>query len=261
MQRVHRLLAVLGAGSVLVVSACSSTGSITLSRPTATTTSTTDAPSAAPVATLASLRSASEASATATSGRFEYRITGAGAEELVSVSGEFSDSRAHEVAAVSGLDAEVGGGHETVVDGDDVYVRGGMVAAILGLVDGGEANPEQWIRISGSVGEIVGDLNRSVTGEDGFREEVAHLLDDTDAAVTTVGPEDVRGIPTTHSRVGTDFPIDLWVDGDGRLVRARYAFDAGGESVVLSFELWDLGAPIEIAVPTDARDVDLPGFN
>jgi hypothetical protein len=99
--------------------------------------------------------------------------------------------------------------------------------------------------------------------------------------VTTVGTGDtVHGDPTTHYRATIDLskvapgapaglqpltsqsvPVDVWVDGAGRLRRLTASVDASGASgasgasvpglgtVQVNAELWGFGTPVEVAAP------------
>lgn len=109
-----------------------------------------------------------------------------------------------------------------------------------------------------------------------------------DAEITEIGPETVRGVPTTHYQVVVDvqrlaeqvapgeldslqaqvplpltvLPMDFWIGADGLVY--RYAITISGEDVsaqdggfgqmVLQFEMFDFGAPITITAPP-ASDV------
>ncbi len=130
----------------------------------------------------------------------------------------------------------------------------------------------------------------SFTAEFGFSGsgDPTRMLDelaDADARVTEIGTEEVRGVPTTHYRAVLDteamaagmtpaeraefeaelgagpvseFPIDLWIDGDGLLRKYRIDLSdpavlaesdgelAGGEIV---YEIYDYGADIVISPP------------
>ncbi len=93
--------------------------------------------------------------------------------------------------------------------------------------------------------------------------------------VTTVGTGDtVHGDPTTHYRATVDLskvaagappglqsltarsvPVDVWVDGAGRLRRLTASFDASGTSVPglgtvqVDAELWGFGTPVQVTAP------------
>jgi len=115
------------------------------------------------------------------------------------------------------------------------------------------------------------------------------VLRGVSGAVTTVGPEDVRGEPTTHykadvlpskaldqlpadhqqalremlgAELDQPIPVDVWIDGNGlvRKVSASRSIGTDG-SVTGQFEFFDLGQPVSITAPPAGqvtRAEDLP---
>jgi hypothetical protein len=59
---------------------------------------------------------------------------------------------------------------------------------------------------------------------------------------------------TTQSGLG-DIPLDVWIDANGLVRKVSMAFSAKDPAraksgdASMSFELWDYGEPVEIAVP------------
>jgi hypothetical protein len=137
----------------------------------------------------------------------------------------------------------------TIVDGTDVYLSGPMLG-LLGV-------DEEWAKIdAGQLGELGGSSAGGMVpdGPSSFLD----LLRST-GKVDTVGPEDVRGVPTTHYRATLDFgsladrvpakarkrldemlggyglslddypsmPADAWIDADGHVRRLRLLLDFG----------------------------------
>lgn len=118
--------------------------------------------------------------------------------------------------------------------------------------------------------------------------EFLEALEDADAEVTEVGPETVNGVDTTHYRVLFDtaamfaglsaeeraeltadgpipegeFPMDLWISGDGLVVRYVMEIDGAAladsddqfDRMVMTFDLLDLNEPVTI-VPPDPSEV------
>jgi hypothetical protein len=112
--------------------------------------------------------------------------------------------------------------------------------------------------------------------------------------VTNVGTEDVRGTTTTHYRAVVDLnkaaklspaasdaikstikllgsatqPVDVWVDGEGRVRRMQYTVDlsktkaassvpGAAGTVTFTLEVFDFGAPVQATVPAADQIVDL----
>src|SRR4051812_31229649 len=109
--------------------------------------------------------------------------------------------------------------------------------------------------------------------------------------VHEVGKETVRGASTTHYRATVDlkkaaaasnsdakaaieqaekvlgtvtFPIDVWIDGQGRLRKLTYSLDvskaAGAKAsgnVSLTLELFDFGVPVNVSAPPADQTADL----
>lgn len=171
---------------------------------------------------------------------------------------------------------------DAVQDGKVTYVRFPAVSKSLPA-------GKTWIRADGQSLKVdgfdVGGLERSA------RTDPRQLLEVLKAAggeVETVGAESLRGTDTTHYRatidpnvvaklgVGTNpsltplteqahvstVPVDVWLDGSG-LVRkltlslsATEAQSAGSGRASMSFELWDYGETVDVAVPPADEVVD-----
>jgi hypothetical protein len=70
--------------------------------------------------------------------------------------------------------------------------------------------------------------------------------------VETVGPETVRGVPTTHYRGTIDIasvPVDVWVDGDGRARKISATVDRAGIKVATEIEYYDFGVELDVDAP------------
>jgi len=155
---------------------------------------------------------------------------------------------------------------ELVVDGGDLYVRGGAVALLTGRDVG-------WVRVPTGKGRSLGlGLSGAV---------VADLVDVLRNAgdVTDLGTEVIDGVEVSRLRVDVDeadvasrlpvgadvfdtssleVTVDVWIGGDGllrRLVVVGTADDA--PSVTLHLELSALGEPADIIVPDPDEVTDL----
>jgi hypothetical protein len=80
---------------------------------------------------------------------------------------------------------------------------------------------------------------------------VLELLRDI-GEVETIGPETLRGVPTTHYR-GTidtaDMPVDVWVDGDGQTRKVAATLDQAGIKVDTEVEYYDFGVELDLSAP------------
>ena len=160
-----------------------------------------------------------------------------------------AEGRAHLVADVSGT---VGGASdaakvEAVYDGDTAYVKAPFVGE---LFDG-----KPWVKISSpKLARLAEQMGGGLQGDPG---SFLELLEGAGGPVTTVGSEDVRGVPTRHVEVDLDvaklldqaaggrrqeiedqlagkgvdladlgpIPAEAWIDGDGYVRRFSVSFD------------------------------------
>lgn len=167
--------------------------------------------------------------------------------------------------------------------GGTAWVRWGLLAGMFGATtdDGGtawiEAGTDEAASMTGQFGV---DGPESAT-------DLLQTLAEMDATVTEVGRETVRGVETTHYEIGIDLeaaaanlppqerteleaelpngisgrlPIDLWIGDDGllrRLVVELDDLDSMGfgadaseiASVLIEFEIFDVGQPVDIGPP------------
>lgn len=177
---------------------------------------------------------------------------------------------------------------EAIQDGSVTYLR---FPALDEQLPAGKT----WIRSEeghdGTAGSFAfGDLGELAETDP---RDLLELLRKVSGEIETVGVEALRGTETTHYRAtfdassvapsGSDreaqdgpaltdqllsqpgldeIPVDIWIDGEG-LVR-KLALDASATQpgasepsrAVLSFELWDLGEPVEIGLPPTSEVVD-----
>ena len=111
------------------------------------------------------------------------------------------------------------------------------------------------------------------------------------SGVTRVGSDEVRGVQAMHYHAETSLqkvlaslpaaqrqsfeaivksygsasiPIDIWVDGDGRIVRMVTAtsLDVNGQSVQsdVQVDYFDFGVPVDVTVPPAGQVADLGGL-
>lgn len=108
--------------------------------------------------------------------------------------------------------------------------------------------------------------------------------------ITEVGHDVVRGTPTTHYHAIIDLrraaakappaqraaaertigrlvqitghskvPVDVWLDGQHRIRRERFALPTGGLSVEMTMDLYDFGAQQTVTPPPASQTVDITG--
>jgi len=126
--------------------------------------------------------------------------------------------------------------------------------------------------------------------------DMLSAFDSDNAEVVEIGREQVRGIDTTHYLMTVDveammaeadaearaeledlgglpgggmLPVDFWIGDDGNVYRFSFAVDgaaepdAGFESMVMLWEMYDYGADVGIVAPPADQVTDgssLPGF-
>jgi hypothetical protein len=241
-------------------------------------------------AAVAALRAAPDAAADAGSGRFEMTMSFAspdGSFEIVSTGGYSGDRMTMELdfgAAMAALAASSGESLPTgfdqpmqlVVDGTTAYLRVPMIQELVGSTGWLSATPEDLGAAGGSfgIGSGMNDPAQMLETLRGVANEIEEL-----------GPDHVRGVPTTHYRTTVnlatalaqapteqremlqaqledidaslaDIPVDVWIDGD-RLVR-RFVMDldavaakgmGSGTTATMTIEFFDYGEPVEVVVP------------
>lgn len=202
-----------------------------------------------------------------------------------------------DMSALAGLDA-------FAVDEEDAFAAMflAMFTEPMRMITIGETSWVQWGFFSTFLGAEAGKWIESETGADaqpmpdlgfgasgGSPADVLDALAEANAAVTEIGPDDVRGWPTTHYRAVLDleefaaqatpeeraeleasigagmpaeFPMDLWIGDDGYLYRFSMDIDAadtaggldGVAQMSIVFEMFDYDQVIEIQ-PPDPADV------
>lgn len=179
---------------------------------------------------------------------------------------------------------------EVLFDGDVVYIDLGR--RLPGLGD------RPWVRIDLAAleegqGDSIEALRQLKANDPGA---VLNLLRGVTGDVEVVGPEDVRGAPTTRYRATVDLaaargsspeavrddldevirqlgtsrlPVEAWLDAEGRLRRLRYTFDlaeladdapakgAGEGRATATLELYDFGVEVAFAEPAPSQVTDL----
>jgi hypothetical protein len=156
------------------------------------------------------------------------------------------------------------------------------------------ANPlsatAQWVSVDAATlarlaQMAAGDLGAQVTGSP---VDALSYLKAISGDVQVVGPDEVRGEPTTRYRgaidakkvaeqlpaqlqahaaqatgqVGQTIPADLWLDAEGRLRKLVLTTEEapGRTPTTLTIVLWDFGAPVDATPPPADQVVDVGGL-
>ncbi|RPI08472.1 MAG: hypothetical protein EHM63_06200 [Actinobacteria bacterium] len=218
-------------------------------------------------------------------------ITGSGAFDLASDRSSISIDMSGILDAASETEVEgfdpsalFGDGIiEMVIDGDVVYIHAGFLSAFLG---GDESKP--WVKLPADGDTDVSDLG----GGMGDATALLDLLRDSGATVTDEGSVDIDGEATQHfhatisaadalasapagnegkaeefiEELGVDpatveLPVDVYVDGEGRVRRLEMSFDGatfsgldGAESlpdgpILFTLDFLELGESVTIDLP------------
>ncbi len=178
--------------------------------------------------------------------------------------------------------AEMMGSMEFRQIGDVTYFKFPFFTAFMGA-------ETEWVSMpTEEGGGIADDLGPGTTPSDpgGMLES----LSDAEGSVEVLGPEEIRGIATTHYRLVLDdtwheglsdeeladleeqgfvtgsFPLDLWVGDDGLVHRMSVQIQAsemdGGsgedfESMTMTFDFFDFGQSITIEPPPPDEVTDI----
>lgn len=256
---------------ILIAAACSS------KEPTVTTHNDASAPTGAKAADV--IRASVQKTQAANSVSAEYSLTIRGMKLLgdTTITGTAqSDFTNHQAAAdVKALGMEI----QTVLDNNTAYAKSALFGDGWYKLESTELNK---ITSAGTpLGNAVADPAQAFT-----------YLKSVSDSVQTVGSEQVRGVAATHYKAQVDLakaaqdagasaqgidklgvtslPVDVWVDGEGRI--ARLAFDlsltnsqAGASSVSFTGDFFDYGKPVTVAIPPadqvhDLNTADLGGL-
>jgi hypothetical protein len=172
----------------------------------------------------------------------------------------------------------------TVMDGHSVYVNSD---AFNGRLPGGRS----WMRIDLAKAARQKGFDLAALGTNGPSQDPSQVLDYLRGAgrATKVGSATVRGAKTTHYRTTVDLrrakaksttsasklaiaqlldslagkttmPVDVWIDGRGRIVRerVRYTADLQGSPNAMDFttDFTGFGVPVKVDPPARKDTVD-----
>lgn len=177
--------------------------------------------------------------------------------------------------------ADMMGSMEVRQIGDTVYLKFPFFTAFMGA-------ETEWVSMPAEEGD---DVTEGLGGSTAPSDPSTFLESFSEAEGTAeeIGPEEVRGMATTHYRIIVDqdwreqlsddelaeleeqgplpdaeFPLDLWIDGDG-LVQ-RMAMTMTGEDVesedefeamTMTFDFFDFGQPVTIEPPPADQVTDM----
>lgn len=150
----------------------------------------------------------------------------------------------------------VGGEQAWVRLGETVEDSDGPAIAAPGLTN--PAAALALLRVLDGVPEVLGE--EVIRGQESTRFRVVVDLERA-AEVLSGRAEDVaKGLRRLRGR--NDLPMLVWLDGDDRVTRLRYAVrpELAGQSVtvITDLELFDFGAPVDIRAPSADELVTLP---
>jgi hypothetical protein len=141
----------------------------------------------------------------------------------------------------------------------------------------GQADPRQYLEYLATVSSGVEQVgNEKIAGVDTTK---YHAVVQFDKALDQVPQStlDQLGIDeqalaaqldAMHGVVGSEMPVDVWIDNDGRLRRMRMDMSVAGEKMSVEMNLDQYGIPVDVAAPpadevTDMRSMlgNLSGGN
>ena len=171
---------------------------------------------------------------------------------------------------------------ELVQDGKVEYVR-------FPAIDDQLPVGKSWLRGADGISAGAVDFRQFTSGDP---REALDALQGIAGDIETLGSEELRGVETTHYRATLDpaelaeardregrsappsvverltrsgvddIPVDVWIDADGLIRKLTMALSATqpgttqSSEASISFELWDYGEPVEIAVPPASEVAD-----
>ena len=176
---------------------------------------------------------------------------------------------------------------KVVQDGDVGYVQ-------LPAIDDQLPAGKSWVRETGSATGTNGFDFHELESFTSDPRELLDSLRSVSGTVETVGTEELRGVETTHYRAVIDpaelavrmqkqaagqkagslvdqltaqaglgeVPVDVWLDGTGLVRKLSMTFSATSpqtsqkSEASMSFELWDYGENVDIAIPPASEVAD-----
>lgn len=272
----RRLVTVLVLGLGLVVGGCGSSGPSPLALITAAPLKTTETKTA---------KLAIDVKMTGTQAGKDLAFTGDGAADFTHNKVQMNLDMS--ALGFPGLDKA-----EMLLDGTTIYMK---VAALSQQLGG-----KPWLKIdleaaAKQAGVDLGSLSQLQQADPS---QALDQLRGVTGEVTKVGEEKVRGEDTTHYRATVDlnkakaklpadqqanfqklidatgmttYPVDVWIDGDGRARRQRFAIDLSKATppstapgtpkptgtVTTTLELFDFGTDVSVNAPSPDQVTDL----
>lgn len=177
---------------------------------------------------------------------------------------------------------------DMVLDGTVAYMRFPLIS---GMIPGSKP----WLRLDlAELSKREGfDLGQIQSFSDSDPRRTLDYLRVVSGEIRTVAQERVRGVATTHYRAAVDLrkypevvpdeqrelvrkateklveqlgvgavPVDVWVDDDGLVRRVSLEFDTGAAAgaslaTTMTMDLYDYGAPVDVALPPASEVSDL----
>lgn len=236
-------------------------------------TGTTKSEGASKVSTVALVAGAPAAAAEAKSahitGSMTMDVAGRKIEVPLSAETDFASGATQMSMDMSGIPGMPSGGGKFEIRMVDGVMYMGIDALLGGLRPPALAGKD-WVEID------TGELG--VTSDQLTNQNPADMLESLRGAgdVEELGTEEIDGVETTHFRaeidtgkaleqlsgqqreqaasfleqMGSSYPMDVWIDGDGlpRRFELRFTIEGSG-SVSMRMDFTDYGAPVDVAAP------------
>jgi hypothetical protein len=177
---------------------------------------------------------------------------------------------------------------EVMQDGQIVYMRFPLIEERL--PDG-----KSWVKIDAAQAARMQGFDLEQLKQIGSNDprSLLQFLEAVAGQIETVGPEEVRGVPTTHYRATIDLrryadlfppeqreqaasifdsllaqtglstmPVDIWLDEKERVLKAELRMSAAqpgtanGFDATMSVELYDYGEPVDLDLPSADEVID-----
>jgi hypothetical protein len=230
----------------------------------------------------------------------ELGFTGEGAFDTTSDRSSISfDMSSFAQLLGAGLGAFGGSGAPDLGDPDgwkiDILQDGQVIYMRFPLIEERLPGGKSWIKIDAAQAARMQGFDLEQLKQIGSNDprDLLQFLEAVAGTIETVGPDEVRGVPTTHYRATIDLrryadlfppdqreqaaslfdsllaqtglstmPVDIWLDEEKRVLKAELRMSAappgsaGGFDATVAIELYDYGKPVELDLPPADDVVD-----
>ncbi|MCS7006491.1 MAG: hypothetical protein RMM28_07735 [Thermoleophilia bacterium] len=150
-------------------------------------------------------------------------------------------------------------------DGEPLRMKGLGIESLTRLT---QPDPKEPLRVLEALERLAGELEvvgeETLRGVETTRYRATVTAESVERAAAKESGHDLGGL--TGQLVGqsgiSEVPIEVWIDGEGLLRKLSLEAEAmrpgasAPSRAAVSFELWDLGEPVEITVPPPSEVVD-----